>query len=120
MVPYRIQPSKIHGNGVFACTFIKEGTLVWHYAEPTDRRIFTHEKGLTTWLDHVAYRPPGKNYREVPGDGAVFLNHSDAPNITVTNDAGDMMANRDIANGEEITCNYKEFDIDPESDGKLK
>jgi SET domain-containing protein len=42
-------------------------------------------------------------------DNGRFMNHSDAPNTDFTDpDTG--WAIRDIAAGEEITCNYRDFD----------
>jgi SET domain-containing protein len=48
------------------------------------------------------------------------MNHSTTPNLLVNPyDADEMVAARDIKNGEELTADYRTFDSYPESGGKL-
>lgn len=113
-IPYRLLPSKIHGLGVFAAAPVQMGTLIWRYVEPTDFRLDVIPDDLKEHASRHGYIPPGKNYTEFPGDGAMFINHSDQPNVS-TPDGGDMFANRDIQAGEELTADYREFDQFPNS-----
>jgi SET domain-containing protein len=43
------------------------------------------------------------------------MNHSEAPNV-ICPDNDDMFAGRDIEAGEELVCNYREFDRLAEAD----
>ena len=50
-------------------------------------------------------------------DYARFFNHSDDPNVRNTDDSSQNgwcvdRAARDITRGEELTCDYREFDAD--------
>jgi SET domain-containing protein len=117
LVPCHIKPSKLHGMGLFAAASILKGRSVWSYSEPTDYRL-TIEEAMNSFCLVHGYRPIGKNYIEMPGDGALFMNHSFEPNLTCAAN-GDMFANQDIATGDEITSNYFEFDQDPHSGGPL-
>ena len=119
-VPYRIIPSKIHGLGIFAASFIPKGTKVWEYIEPTDYRVSVDIPRDEFSLKY-GYIPPKQNYVEFCGDGAIFCNHSSAANLLVDPlDKSTMYAKRDIFEGEEITANYYDFDEDPKTGGELK
>ena len=47
------------------------------------------------------------------------MNHSENPNVKMHENGSDMVAARDIEILEELTCNYYEFDEEPESNGPL-
>jgi hypothetical protein len=49
-------------------------------------------------------------------DDARYMNHSDQPNLAIQGE--DMHALRDIAAGEELTCDYREFDLQARTTGK--
>ncbi|MCB1496704.1 MAG: SET domain-containing protein, partial [Bauldia sp.] len=54
------------------------------------------------------YQPADAPVFVLCGDNARFMNHSSKPNA---DDIGDLtIACRDIAKGEEITCDYAKFD----------
>ena len=42
-------------------------------------------------------------------DKSYFLNHSDAPNLTTHDDGETFIASRDIAAGEELTADYRDY-----------
>lgn len=109
-----LAPSAIHGMGLFAGEFIAKGTVVW-----------AHDLGLDTLVDlrdlpetlqtakqfilHYGYRAA----EDVPifvlcMDDARFMNHCAEPNTEEK--AYRYVANRDIAEGEELTCDYGTFD----------
>jgi SET domain-containing protein len=98
---------------VFASEHVPGGTLVWKFLPGLDLEINA---------DQYNHAPPiVKEFlamyssEDEPGawvlctDNARFMNHSDDPNISASTDEG--VALRDILAGEEITCNYREFDL---------
>lgn len=122
LVKTRIQPSPIHGLGVFAAEDIKKGTVTWRYTEPVDYRVSPDSIiANSPFGSRFGYHPKNKNYIEFAGDSAMFINHSSDPNRARIEYADDitMVATRDIRMGEELTCDYRTFDEYPESGGKL-
>ena len=103
--------SSIHGFGVFAAQHIKKGTLVWQFVPDID--IVIVEKDYIEqdkeFIDTYAYYDKQLNKSILSSDNDKFTNHSYMPN-TEPNIDGDVIANKDIIIGEEITINY--FDID--------
>ena len=109
-----VAPSSIEGVGVFAAEPIPKGTLIWQLDPDFDRLIPMsryqnappHQRVL---FDRYAYPSP-----DLPGflvyevDNGRFMNHSQDPN-TDFSDSGGARTIRDIAAGEEITCNYSDF-----------
>lgn len=119
IIPYRIRKSSIHGLGVFAAEDIPKGTIVWKYQEPMDERVY-NTKNRNQFSLTYGYITSGTNYVEIPGDGAIFINHSKLNNITVDPQNNDnMISNRIINEGEEILENYNEFDLYPNSNGVI-
>lgn len=108
--------SIIEGIGVFAAEPIKAGDVIWRL-EPkfdvllTSQEIETWPAHMDDFLDRYCYP-----HREVPDtwvlelDNGRFMNHSASPN-TNFEEFYVGYATRDIAPGEEITCNYFDFDI---------
>jgi len=113
LVPTYVAPSKIHGVGVFAAESIPAGALMWRF-EPGIDLIISPEHAETLpqvfrdFLEVYAYISD-----QFPGgyvlscDHARFLNHSSDPNTD--NSSLVALARREIAAGEEITCDYGEF-----------
>lgn len=104
--------SAIHGMGVFSAQNVKKGDIVWRFAQGFDR-FFTQEqfKGLPAFAQlHVRKHSYGSDKGFVlEGDYGQFLNHSDTPNMIHTS-GDEMVAARDIAKGEEMTCDYNKTD----------
>jgi len=135
IVSCEIGPSKIHGLGVFAKENVKKGAVVWvshkdfdvYYTEEQINRL--HEVPRANMFDHVYINPKTGKY-VLCGDEARYMNHSDDYNIVSHHFAseeearsfglgdevdwveGISIAARDITKGEELTCDYKEFDLD--------
>jgi SET domain-containing protein len=115
MVSTYLAPSSIEGLGVFASEFIGRGRLMWSLNPKFDIFIRTDEiESYPAHLqDYIArYTYP---HLEMPGvvildsDNGKFMNHSLTPNTDFRIfDKG--YALTDIAPGEELTCNYHEFD----------
>jgi SET domain-containing protein len=110
-----VAPSTIEGVGVFAAEAIPAGALIWKL-DPTFDRLIRHDeiKGLPATFRKFAERY-GYPYPHDPSllvlelDNGRFMNHSAAPNTCFTDpDAG--YALRRIEAGEELTCDYSEFD----------
>ena len=110
-----LAPSAIEGLGVFAGEFIERGRLFWSLNPKFD--IFVYPEEIGTYPAHMRdyitrYTYP---HLEMPGvvvldaDNGKFMNHSLAPNTDFRIfDEGYALV--DIAVGDEITCNYHEFD----------
>ena len=110
-----VTPSAIQGLGVFAGEAVARGRLMWSLNPKFD--IFIREQELDEfppqmreYLAHYAYP-----HLELPGvmildsDNGKFMNHSLSPNTDFrVFDKGYALV--DIAAGDEITCNYFEFD----------
>jgi len=121
LVDTKIGPSKINGTGLFANQFIPKGTPVWKFQSGFDLKIEKSE------LDNLsepakkqflkyAYLNPKTNKYILCFDDARFFNHSDNANCIDTESPEDSegidVAAKDIQEGEELICNYKEFDAD--------
>ena len=110
-----LAPSAIQGLGVYSGEYIERGRLIWSLNPKFD--IFIHPSEVGTYpgylQDFIArYTYP---HLEIPGvvvldsDNGRFMNHSLSPNTDFRIfDKG--YALFDIPQGEELTCNYHEFD----------
>lgn len=113
LVETRIDRSNSHGVGLFAAQFIPKGTKTWEYNEEFDKtypldcvdRMPEHVK--RRFLDY-AYIDFKQNKYVLCFDDQRFINHSSNPNIKSTPDMD--IANRDINIGEELTCNYEDYE----------
>jgi SET domain-containing protein len=122
MVSTYLAPSAIEGLGVFAGEFIERGRLVWSLNPLFD--IFIRKSEIEELPRHMQdfINRYGWTYLMKPGgvflesDYGKFMNHSFMPNTDFRLfDKGYALS--DIAQGEEITCNYSECDdtFDPNS-----
>lgn len=115
LVRSHVAQSQIEGFGVYADEFISAGTLIWQL-NPKFIATFSRSD-LEEFPPHIRefvekYSFPdfeNKNLLFVELDNGRFMNHSDAPNTDFTAFSKGY-AIRDIRQGEEITCNYYEFD----------
>ena len=110
-----VAPSAIEGLGVFAGEFIERGRLLWSLNPKFD--IFVHHEEIEELAPHVQHFIARYSYPhlEMPGvvvvdsDNGRFMNHTLTPNTDFRIfDKGYALV--DIAQGDEITCNYHEFD----------
>ena len=115
LVPTYVAPSAIEGVGVFAEAPIPAGTLIWRLDPALDRLIARDavaglEPLFQRFVERYSYPyPHDPELLIVELDNGRFMNHSDAPNTLFSDpDAGFTLC--DIAAGEELTCNYAEFD----------
>ena len=119
-VPTFVSRSSIHGFGVFAAEAIKKGTIVWQFDEGADWILTPDEMAL--FPEKLQAQMEAWTYQGEDGcfilcsDGAKFMNHSFDPNC---DDSGFIrtVAARDIQAGEELTCDYREFDEKSKQNG---
>lgn len=120
LIETRVAPSVIHGLGLFAVKFIPCGKPVWQFQPGFDREFLPAEfatlpSEAQRHLRWFAFLDVVSGRWNLSGDHACFMNHSSEPNtgailhgclpvITV--------ARRDLAAGEEITCDYFAFDAE--------
>ena len=117
-VPCKINFSKIHGLGLFAVKPILKGVIIWKFDGRIDQIIkFDDALALDperqAILRQYAYCTHDLEW-VLCGDTAIFMNHSDTPNTQAayeTSKYGEDIAARDIEAGEELTCNYNEWDL---------
>jgi SET domain-containing protein len=112
----RLQPSAIHGIGVFAILPIPSGTYIF---EPDDDELVSIPEAEVAFLpeplrklyqdfcpkENGEYQCPSSLNRLTP---SWFLNHSRQPNVAADNELK-FYALRDIAIGEELTSNYSTY-----------
>lgn len=109
-----VAASSVEGVGVFAAEPIAKGVVIWRLDASFDRLIpnDAYENAppfLKDLLDRYAYPSPDRpGFIVYEVDNGRFMNHSKTPN-TDFSDAGGAVALRDIAAGEELTCDYGDF-----------
>jgi uncharacterized protein len=119
-IPTTLDRSEIHGIGVFSCEKVKEGSVVWVF-NPRFDLLFSVEEveslpkvqrdlvRLYGYLDKQQFN--GWYVLHVGNDR--FTNHSNNPNTKPVKNADCqyvMIATKDIQAGEEITCDYSEYE----------
>ncbi len=119
LVKTYLDKSKIQGIGLFADEFIPKGTLVWKFVPGFDFALKNEElnklpKIAKSWIMHFGYYDEEDGGWVICVDDSRFFNHSDNPNCREEKDSkyfqGRTIAIKDIKQGEEITCDYFEFD----------
>lgn len=109
-----VAASAVEGVGVFAAEPISKGQMIWRFDESFDRLIprRDYEEAppyLKDLLDRYAYpSPENPAYIVYEVDNGRFMNHSKTPNTDFSRSDG-AAALRDIAPGEELTCDYGDF-----------
>lgn len=121
LVKTYIAPSKIHGIGLFAAEFIKKGTPTWQFTPGFDLELekkdlaYLSQPSQEQYLNYcyIDLEKPDKYI--LCFDNARFTNHSENPttiNGQLKNGTYVDVAAYDIQEGEELTYNYKEEDLD--------
>jgi SET domain-containing protein len=118
LVSASVKPSPIHGLGCFTNEPISKGQVVWQFDPRLDRAIpeavvLALPAAAQEYLRIYAYLEIRNEQRvyTLCGDHAKHMNHSNAANL-LSVDSNLDTALRDIAAGEELTCNYYEIDLD--------
>ena len=120
LIRTRVQPSAIHGLGLFALEFVPCGTPVWRFQAGFDQEFLPQQIATLPEVarEHLRWfgfpsAAEGRVFLSI--DGACYMNHSSTPNTGAAPNAVHpvtTVALRDIAVGEEITCDYFAFDAD--------
>jgi SET domain-containing protein len=120
LIETRVQPSGIHGMGLFAVRLIPRATPIWTFQPGFDHDFSPAQfaalpalaREHTRWFCFVS---KSDGHVILSGDHACFINHSTNPNTGAPPSATPpvvTVALCDIAPGEEITCNYFDYDAD--------
>jgi len=116
IIPTELRPSAIHGLGVFTRRAIRAGEVVSRYLPPFDVQypvelLAAVSEPERTYLQNFSYLSRFTGVWVLPGDHDRYMNHSDEPNVGMNpNGNTENLALRDIAAGEELTCDYRTFD----------
>jgi len=105
-----VDRSPIEGLGLFAAEDIPKGTIIWALSG-ADSVLHRHQVGCMSEIEQVfinKYSFKIKGFYYLCVDDARFMNHSTSPNTSDLND--NTVASRDIAKGDELTCDYSLFD----------
>jgi uncharacterized protein len=110
-----LSSSDIEGIGIFAAEPIQAGAVIWtadskfdvHFTKDEMDQLPAHMRHFVIRYSYPHMTMPGIWVLE--SDNGRFMNHSETPNTDFTG-LEEGFAIRDIAVGEEITCNYYEFD----------
>lgn len=119
-VPTYVAPSSIAGVGLFAATDLPANSVIWEYSEGVDWKITPSElilfpEPFQSRLRHYLYQEDSGVY-VLCGDNAKYMNHSEQPNCDDT--GGEYtVTTRAIKAGEELTCDYRLFDLESRSFG---
>jgi SET domain-containing protein len=119
LVRATVHASNIHGLGCFANETIVKGKAVWIYDKRIDIRISVWEllslpESMQEFLNMYGYAEMIQKQRVITlcGDHAKHMNHSDTPNVMQCGGNCEIgIATRHIDIGEELTCDYTEFDL---------
>ncbi len=116
-VKTKVLPSKIHGLGLFADEFIQKEKLIWKFTPGFDFVLIKKDldklpEVAKKFVLHFSYYNEYEGGYVICVDDARFFNHSENSNTYETTIG--TIAKRDIKKGEEIVCNYFDFDADAE------
>ncbi len=120
LIRTRVAPSTIHGMGLFTVEPVPAGTPVWRFEPGFDHDFSPAQfaalpplaREHTRWFCFVSQVD---GHVILSGDHACFINHSPTHNTGTPPNAAPpvtTIALRDLAAGEEITCNYWAYDAD--------
>ena len=105
--------SRIHGKGLIARELIPACTLVWVLRSGFDVELTKQQ--FEELAPHAREQVARYIYTDVAtgnyilcSDDAKYMNHSDTPNTRT--EGHQTVATTQIEPGQEITCNYYEFD----------
>ncbi len=120
LIPTRVAPSAIHGMGLFTLAPIPKGTPIWRFEPGFDHDFSPAQFAALPPLArahtrHFCFMSKLDGHILLSGDHACFINHSPENNTGAPADAPEpvtTVALRELAAGEEITCDYWSYDAD--------
>lgn len=120
LVKTKVQPSKIHGLGLFADEFIVKGKIIWRFKKGIDSAWVKKEfkrlpKIVKDFIKRYGYASSDTGRYVLGFDNDCFVNHSLNPNTKPSKQIMDdgeraMVAVKNIKRGEEITHDYREIE----------
>jgi SET domain-containing protein len=118
IVKTSVRLSAIHGLGLFAAESIKKGQAIWVFDPLVDGTVFEREFSKFTesrkaTVSHFGFKNSRGDW-VIRGDGSLFINHSDEPNMAEISHDEEfpnsrepvMRATRNISVGDELTLSY--------------
>ena len=120
LIRTRVAPSSIHGLGLFAAEPVAAGQPIWRFENGFDQAFEPAARDALPSVarEHLRWFAFARREDDrvvLSGDHACFMNHAPSPNTGVPPGASNVattVALRDIAAGEELTCDYYAFDAD--------
>ena len=118
IIPTYLAQSPLHGLGVFSRDAVKTGEIVSRFMSPFDVEfapalLTSLSSAEQAYLRTYAYLSKFTHLYTLTGDHDRFMNHSDHPNVGMNpDDSPTNLAIRDIAAGDELTCDYRSFDVE--------
>ncbi len=115
LIKTHLKEAKHKGIGLISSQYIKEGTVVYRDNLLFDR-LFTKKdvESMDSVLKEFVRTYCSFNKEDdayyLCMDNSRFMNHSFTPNLTWNEITKEYTANDNIREGEELTCNYTEFD----------
>lgn len=114
LIKTKIAPSAVHGIGLFAAEFIPKGTKTWEYDPLFDTAFNTADVAKLSPLAHAtfmeySYFDADLNMFVLCFDNLRFINHASEDANILSTTRYDVAA-RDIHPGEELFCNYNDFE----------
>jgi uncharacterized protein len=115
LVQTKVQNSHIEGVGIFAAQFIRKGQEIWRLDERFDlvypeKTVASFPPDMQDYFNRYGYPHMTRSgFIVLEIDNGRFMNHSEEPNTNFT-DSELGWAIRDIQIGEELLCDYSEFD----------
>lgn len=118
LIPVRVGPSTIEGNGLLAACDLPAGTPVWCFRPGFDQAFAPADFDALpaiaqAHVRHFAWMRQDDAHWILSGDLACFMNHATSPNTGVPPGSPDpnlTVTMRPVAAGEELTCDYFAFD----------
>ena len=109
-----VRDSEVHGFGLFADQMIPKGTITWEY-DPEYDVSFPSEKieclppVARAYMYYYCYFDKQLQKYVLCADGQRYINHSQK-RLNIESTPTRDIAARDILPGEELLCDYRQFD----------
>jgi hypothetical protein len=114
LITTSLKPSPVGGLGLFSEEYAPKGTRIWQNGTDSELIITKVEFEFRSlymqdFIRHYGYFDELENKWKLPLDNSRFMNHSDHPNLGQDME-GNNFALEDIFPGDELTCDYREFE----------
>jgi len=121
-VKVSVQPSDIHGDGLFVLEDVGEGQLIYTH-EPDKQKVYTDQELANLppkkqeEIRHFAPKIDGERW-VLSHDEIVYCNHARPGNITNKDDK--LYATKELAAGTELTQDHAELEGELRSERNLR